>query len=667
MQSQNITDIEATLYWDVPDYPRLGAFVQSTLIAFMGDEHHFNGTSKWNGTPAMRKSYGLLSDWRASLLDLPDEINISLSSNNPNRHLYLRFYGANLLGNITITVPDAEVEEAKRLIKEMSQALQLSFKQDGTEKRVGLERSYRTSQSIGLEWFSSFIDSLEELIGKVTRISCRYKLSESPGYSYTYEQFTDWKRGVFENWGKISQVSCSLSKMEENINVDWHLERNEFRLSVESSKKERVDSLIDTLEKQANLSVFIGNSYIQPLVGEQNTYFTECPINWEWFEGSVTELWKYFANEITYSDFSASKISEQSKPMTWQDKESWLVFIRENWANISQAYCYISNNKLNLTFNCEPIHDWVSLRIRAATHSRVLEITQDLQEKLELQPIEGVSYGPVRSSGYYSISKWSNLGFAKAVEQAVSQFQKYSLTEALVIEEEGKGERKHNTFHDLPSFLKRLSQGKGYIEAHIQIKGSRGAQMGVHVLNKCTRLELKSHLSLSKFPELVQLFDDELDLDKIAETKEQAESKNKSFKDSVWVLIFLPVFMAVLTSTLLSDQFRTAAIPKYSLQVVNPRSENGKPIVLTTQPFEVYWKLQSERWFKKRIDLNSPVSYRIFGKDSLIKHEENAYPGMKLNLPPGTYQMEITSVLSGEQSSITFTINGGESKNKLPQ
>jgi len=40
------------------------------------------------------------------------------------------FYGSDRPENITMTLPDAEVEDAKRLIEKMSQTLQLSFKRD---------------------------------------------------------------------------------------------------------------------------------------------------------------------------------------------------------------------------------------------------------------------------------------------------------------------------------------------------------------------------------------------------------------------------------------------------------------------------------------------------------------------------------------------------------
>lgn len=668
MESQKVTEIEDSFLWDATDYPQLGAFVETMALPFVGEEHRFEGTSKWNGPPTTKKEYESVSDWEASLPASPDELRINVYSDKTNRRLYLRLYGSDRPGSITLTLPDAEVEDAKRFIKVMSQTLQLSPKQDGSERAVELERIYRTDQSVSPEWFSSIIDKMEALLQKRNHAQCEFKLLDPPGYNYTYSHIPDWKSNLFDNWSKISRVSCSLyNYSDERVGVDLSLERNELRVRVKSSQEEMVDRLIAALEKHAALSPSSGKPFRERLEGEQSIYFTKRTMDWEWFDRSINELLKHVGNEINYSDFSVSRIAQQPQPITWQDKDPWLAFIHENWAGISEAYCYITTNKLNITFRCEPIHDWVSLRIQAPERSRVLAITQDLKERLGLQPIEGLSYGPVRSSGYYSIGNWSNPAFAKAVEQAVSQFPKYSVNQAEVIEEKGEAERKHNAFPSFKLFVERLAKGKRYIAAHLQIKGPSGAQMGIHVLNKCTRLELKSHLSPDEFPELVKLFDEELDLKKIAETKEQAESQKKSLKDSVWVLILLPLITAFLTSTVLSDQFKTAAIPKYSLQIVSPNAEDGKPIVLPAQQFEVYWKLQSERWFKKRTDLDSPASYRLFGKGSLIEHKENVRPGVKLNLPPGTYQMEITSVSSGEQRSVTFTITPPESSNKLPQ
>jgi hypothetical protein len=666
MELQNFTEIEETLFWDAPNYSQLGIFVQSTLLDFIGNEHHFDGSSEWNGPPTTRKRYQLVSDWEASLTNSPDELHIRLFSDKTNRHLSLWLYGSDQPGRIIMTLPDTEVEEGKSFIKEMFQILQLSLKKDVTAKRVQLNRIYSADQSVGQEWFSSFIVQMEALLQKRNRVHCQCTLSRPPSYEYTYNQISDWKSNLFNNWGNLSQVSCFLHNVDEYVGVAWNIDRNEFRLSVQSSQEERVDRLLGSLEKQAGLMPFVDSPLRQRLEGEQSIYFTKKVMDWEWFDSSMKELLKYLNKEIIYSDFSVYKLAEQPQPMTWEDKEPWLAFIHENWANISEAYCNISTSNLKFTFRCEPIHDWVSLRIQAPLRSRVLEITQDLQEKLGLQPIEGVSYGTVRSSGYYSIGNWSNPGFAKAVEHAVSQFPKYSLKQAEIIEEKGESERKHNAFSDFKSFVERLAKGKRYIAAHLQIKGPSGAQMGIHVLNKCTKLELKSHLSPDKFPEFVKSFDEELDLKKIAETKEQAESQNKSLKDSFLVLILLPLFTAVLTSTVLSEQFRTAAIPKYSLQIVSPNSEDGKPIVLPTQQFEVYWKLQSERWFQKKIDIDSPASYRLFGKGSLIEHKKNVRPGVKLNLSPGTYQMEVTSVPSGEQRSVTFTITASKSNNLRP-
>jgi hypothetical protein len=662
------TEVEELLYWDAPDFPKLGAFVQSTLLDFIGDEYHFQASFKWNGHPATRKRYDSLNEWETSLSASPDELSIDLYSSKTNRHVSLWLYSSDQRGNITIKVPDEDLEEATGVIKKMSQTLPLSStKNDAIEKNVELVRTYQTNQAIGQEWFSSFITFLETLVEGITHASCTYQMSVPPSYKYTSNQIDKWRSGVLENWNKISQATCDLDTLRESIRIDWDLDTGEFRLSARSYKEERVNSLIDALEKQAGLPVLIGNPYRQRLQGEQNFYFTSSPMNFEWLDRSVKEFFKYIGNEINHSDFSVRKIAEQPKPVNWQDKEPWLEFIHENWASILQAHCFITSNKLSINFDCEPLHDWVSLIIQAPTQSRVVEIAQDLQEKLGLQQIEGRSYGSVRSSGYYSVGNWSNQGFANAVEQSVSQFSKFSLESAGVIEEKGEAERDHKNFDDVATFLHRLAKGKRYLEAHLRIKGPQGAQMGIHITDKCRKLELKSHLPPDKFPELVKLFDDELDLKKIAETKEQAESQSKSLKDSIWVLILLPLVTSVLTSTILSEQFRVAAIPKYSLQVVTPSSEDGKPIVLTTRQFQVYWRLQTERWFKKKVDLDSPVSYRLFGNGVLIKHEENVRPGAMLNLPPGTYQMEITSVPSGEQSYLTFTISSTESNSKQTQ
>ena len=656
MDTQSVSEIQENLSWDAPDYSRLVEFIKTRLIPFMGDDQSFNGTATWSGPPTRTKRYQSVSDWETSVTASPDDLYINLSSYKTGRNLYMNLYATDNRARISITVPDAEVDQAKHLLTEMAQTLQMSIKPDRAENEVQLERLYRTDQSADQAWFTAFIAQMDAALPKGKQAHCGYKLSVSPGYDYSYNQFEEWKTNLFANWGKISQLRCALYNSSERISVDWYLDRNEFRLTAKSSDEKKVDSLIAVMEKQAGLTP-VSASYVRPrLEGEQNIYFTAKSMDFAWFEKSINEILKYIGKDNYYSDFSASKMAEQPKPITWQEKQPWLDFIRDNWANVGETFCFISSEKLNFTIRCEPIHDWVFLKVQATLRSRALEITQDLEKQLDLQPIEGLSYGSIRSSGYYSIGDWSNSGFADAVKKAVDQFPKYSLRQAELIEEKGKGDRKHYSFPTFELFLERLGKDKRYIAAHLQVKGPHGAQMGVHVLNKCTRLELKSHLSPDKFPDLVELFDKELDLEKIAETKEQAEDQKKSLKDSGWVLILLPILLAILTSGVLSDSFRNAAFSKYTLQIVSPSADEGKPIVMPAQPFEVYWKLQTEHWFRKTIDLDSPANYRLFGKGSLMEHRENVHPGVKFNLPPGTYQMEITSVPSGEQHSFTFTI-----------
>lgn len=661
MKSQNEVEVTDHFSWDNPSCTKLIEFSQSTIIPFVGADYHFNGSYQWNGSPTKRKRYDSIDDVDTSPAIIPDEINLYFSSNESNPRVSIWLTKAGQSGNITITLPESRSLDASNLIKEMSKALNLAdgYKDAGrTEARtnVTVEKFYSADSSINWNWIASLSNKMEVLLQGENNITCSCVPLEPSGYKYDFNKIEDWKSNLQENWGNLAEAKCIIYGDSEELSAMLDLRRNEFRLKATSSKKERTDELIDSLKEYINLPIIAGNPFRQRVEGQQNTYFTEKTINWEWFEKSYSEIFTYLAKDANYSSFSVKKVTDGAHSLTWQDKEPWFVFIHENWSNILHTHSHISTNNLNITVDCEPTHDWLSIKVEAMPQSRASEIIQDLESKLGLKRIAGNAYGVIKSSGYYSVGNWSNNGFAKAVAQAVSLIPKYSLVRAEVVEERGETERKHNTFSTYQDFAERLNKGKRYIEAHLHIKGPAGSQIGIHALDKGKRLQINSPLSPEDFSELVKFFDDELDLKKIADTKEQAESEKKSLKDSIWVLIFLPLLISVLTSTILSEQFRSAAIPKYTLQIVTPTSEDGRPIVLSSRQFEVYWKLQTERWFKKTIDINSPANYRLFGNGTIIEHKNDVRPGIKFSLPKGTYQMEIISTQTEEQRSITFTI-----------
>lgn len=669
MGEEGLTEVKEQLNWPTPDFPGLGAFVRSSLAPFVGEGHRLYATHTWKGSPETSKTYVSLDAWEAALASAPDKASVNLESDGAaGRRLYIWLDEGGRRGSVSLNVPDADVEEAKRLLRGMPAALGLLPPEEvAADKRAELWRAYRPGPDFGREWFASFVDFVRTAVRGATEERCHYRLSPSDGLAYTYRDDDSWKADLRRDWEKVVYVSYDLDGPAERARVEWDRAAGEVRVRADAAGEERARALSETLERQAKLPRSAGTPYRQRLQGEQDFYFAQNPTTWEWLDAAVAELFKYVGDESAYTEFTASKAGEQSQAKrSWQEKEPWLEFVRGHWGQVMMARCYVSTADLNCTFEFEPPHDWLALRVLAPSHSRVSEIMQNLEGKLGLQPVEGAPYGSTRSSGYYSVINWKNEGFAKAVGRAVEEFPKYSIRQATVIEEKGETDLDHKSYDDLKTFLTRLAQGKPYAEAHLHIKGPRGAQMAVHATDKCRKLELKSHLPPDKFRDLANIFDEELGLKKIAETKEQAEGQGRDWGKTLFITAVLPVLLALLTSTVLSDQFKNAAIPKRSFHVVNPRPQgDDKAVVLPApQPVDVHWELQTERWFSKHVDTESPADYQLFANGIFKEEKKNVRRGVRLELSEGNYLMQITSVPTGEQASLIIIV--GQPNDKKP-
>ncbi len=213
------------------------------------------------------------------------------------------------------------------------------------------------------------------------------------------------------------------------------------------------------------------------------------------------------------------------------------------------------------------------------------------------------------------------------------------------------------TFDDFNTFVKRLRDEKLYDEGHFKLEGPRGAALSIHMLGKRSRLEIKSSISPDEFPNLVQIFKNNLGLKKIAETREAAEIQKSAVKDSLWVLIVLPLFITILTNAILTDQVKNAPYSKNTLEIISPLKNNDKSTILPQRDVSIVWHIRHEKWFRAQVLRDVRAHLQIFNASGTTAEEKlDASPGVRVQLEPGFYQAVITVNDYGLSEKVSFEI-----------
>ena len=144
-----------------------------------------------------------------------------------------------------------------------------------------------------------------------------------------------------------------------------------------------------------------------------------------------------------------------------------------------------------------------------------------------------------------------------------------------------------------------------------------------------------------KLAEITRVFQKNLTLKelKIPDDKAKEEEKAKGLFDKLGI----PILVAVATF-LLSSTFWANLTPKYDLQITVPPVPQGQSITLTVQTVPIEWRVEVEQWFNKRTELDSEATIRVL-QDGIneVQKLELQRPGTKINLDPGTYDLEVIS------------------------
>lgn len=663
-KKHELMELSQQFSWGSPDFSLFKSFVMDQCVEFIGEHPSFWSSISWDGPPRQSKRFNDLDAWIITPFSDIQGVDVALVSDSTQRRIDVSLSLSRKTIDITVSVPDSDIDKAKILIEEAKNILNITL--TPTRRNVNdfrIERTYKIKNQEDVTWFMDMIKAVEAHFQKEFNFygEVYLKLSQGLRSEQTFRSLEIWKSAIGQNFTNVYRAYCEISTNIPAIirlDISIQIERGELTLRLVTPDNGDIEKLsasligvLSLLEQDTGLLPTENNYRGTLLEGAERTYFSNQPIDLVWFDQALEVLKSYIQNSLDYGIFRTRQ--HNAPTSSWQNEITWRNYVTEHWDSLEYLHCFFRVRDLSLTFTCEPPHDWVFLNIETVNHERVEDIHAEIAQRLSLTKIEGHPFKP-NSSGYYSVGNWSNQGFAKAVIQAASTFTKYSVVEAVVIEDKDDGQRSHITFSRIEPFIERLGQGKRYIATHLRIKGPKGAGLGIHVRDQCTRLELTSHLSPQEFPKLAILFDNELNLKKIAATKEDADAI-KGRQNSLLILIGVPVLTSLLTSTLVTE-IRQAAIPKYKIQIVNPRDTLSKPI---SQPVQVHWKLEEERWFQTKFDDDSLAQIRVFTDAALVKQMKNQHPGVRLpSLKPGAYKVEVISVKSGIRDSVIIKVSG---------
>ena len=179
----------------------------------------------------------------------------------------------------------------------------------------------------------------------------------------------------------------------------------------------------------------------------------------------------------------------------------------------------------------------------------------------------------------------------------------------------------------------------------------------MHVLEDHSKIEIKSSLSRDEFPDLVKVFQKHIGLKKIANTREEAESPKSGIKDSLWVLLALPIVLTVLTNAILTDQLKNAPYSKNTLEIVAPIPSKDKAVILPTGKIHLLWVLKHEQWFRIHLNRDRAAEVLILNATGdRIEQKPQARPGVEFTLPPGSYQAIVTLDDLGLNDKLSFEV-----------
>ncbi len=647
--------LQLTYTWPKPDLHLLLEEIRNIGLAFVGNVSNVWGSMDEPGDIPVQHAIRTLEDCDALVVLPKDKFYLSISSSSPTRSLTfsVRFSSNDL--RIIAEVEHENNSVARQLLLDFGQALGAKplLSEDQQLKLISAEREYHYPKPVESQPFVSLVTWFEaQFLIPPDQFELRYLSLGTRRSSANLQKF---KEELTRQWSTIEEIRLWIYTPLAQVSINVNADREELRVEISKVTQSEVDTLFEALQSQFQLNAKQGTI---PRQGESRRYLTRQSLDSKWVSKTISMLdiyfntKRYFVGRYTLND-------NPSREAYHEDLTVWQTKILDNWSQVASASMQFDEKELRIEVGFDPLRDQIQLRVEAINPTKVQEVFHQLEKDLELEILPVQIYGR-KTSGYYEIRGWRKDLFAQAIETAMQQYvgDKFALTEAYL--DIGPAEKRETEIYtSFPEFLKRIGGGEEYPYAKIAVEGPHGKALAVEAYDEHQKLYISSTFESGEFEELEGLFKTSLRLTKISDETDKPPGIPAPGPGQD----ILKYLVTALVGFLLSSVFWANIFTKYNLSITLPQVTEGETLVIGTTKIPVEWVLESEQWFQKKVDRDSYARIRVL-KDGILPVVilDSRKPGTTLELEPGSYVLEVVSIVSQQADTIRVSIEPPENQ-----
>ncbi|MCZ6688111.1 MAG: hypothetical protein O7H41_00705 [Planctomycetota bacterium] len=489
------------------------------------------------------------------------------------------------------------------------------------------------------------IEALENQLSAKPRFHGSYEMQSPPKERRTPISLKAWEGELQQDWDDLGWLNCEFDTAWCRVGLRISLPNEEVRLSAEAPTRDEVNSILNKIQDKLQLEP-AGRR--EALRGERREFFTATPMDVAWLETIVASIRSRVRGSFHF-DGSFRMGPARKKEYIRKVLQEWLDDVGRDWEEIVAASAWFGGRKCVVHLRLRPKRQALVIEVQATSPEEVNQVFAELEDGFRLMPAKGDEYDTPRSGASFQMAGWTKDRFITAVNEAVENYVgSHETFEAVSVE--GKGAESRVNHDSVASLLERLRSQEQFKELHIIVHGPKGASLGIHVTEGGDHLRLNSSLPVGDFDKLKRLFSP-LRLKLSKKSEPDAGGQKPAFFDSTRGKVVMLGLTAVLG--IFGWEFIRAAIPRSNLRVSSPTGTNEKPTTLPAGTvLRIEWVREEERWGDKHFVDPGPAHVRILHAGGIeFKKDKLDQPGWELTLPPGEYDVEVTS-LDGKERSV---------------
>jgi len=652
-----LASISRDFTWPTPDLARLVHTLHEHVLPALGAEATFSTNVTYRGDAEVRRNYDTIEEWEGALNPSIDSATFSGSSHNDAWRIYVDAHYADGGLYLSIHAPEPAIDAAQHVVAQVTADLNLRSREEREALTVAWERAYFLAKPEHVPaWAGHLLDPEMHPEGGKVRFDGELKFGSPGGYSVRLGDFHRWLEELGERWNSLTAVTCDTRLPDAGLRFTWELTTDSLRLNVEAPTTEKAEALLQAFERTLGLDPASGAPTSRSLLeGEERRYAVKGGVSKEWFDRVVLAVTSHIRGD-SYIDLRARVASRPLQALSWQSIDRWHHFVSEAWDDLSEARAYVSGPSQVLTLVYDHLRERLAVEIKSRTAATTDALFVELAGKLDLKQLFEDDYSEPRSSATYTIPLFSNSAFAEEIQKITALHfpGKHALLEAKVLEPiDGAPEDDEKLawvrYPSLAAFIERIQAERRYAEVHLRLEGPRGKGLSLRITDNCSKLEIRSSEPPGEFKSMVAQLEKRLKLRKSPSATPNPE--RAGLKDSMWILLVLPMVTAFLTGTLFSDSFRAWSTPQARIEIVSPDS-----VAVVSGPIEVWWKLHVQQWGRDHLYGDRPANLELMKDARIVRRTNGIAPGHRENLGPGRYKLFLEVPDYGARSSVTFDV-----------